>query len=497
MPNSTSFLREQVISNASSCRQKYSHHVSLFSTPTPPPMLYSPISRVLTLLTLVASAVASSTPGVAANQVLVVFDPKLVENPAEVAERFQFNKNYNVSTIAYTESDAEFFLGEEALYHHVVFLPSSKKLSGLKSIVNKHQLLEFFNKGGNVVAVSLDKYALPEEVRAFLGQTGIYPAPKAFVVDSHFDPVHVSSENVANQAIYPLLADVPYKGSAALLSNNPQLVPFISAPKLSFCADPREEVLTQEKTWTVGEQGFLAAGFQGLSNGRVAWFGSESLVTSDVLLWVFQERGVLKLQFVQHYKVLEPGNTNRTLYRVKDDVYYTVGVSEYADNKWVPYVPAEDDALQLSFKMLDPYQRLNLTLLGPGSSSEDGENDLSIFAVNFTLPDHHGMFTFELDYKRAGLSFLQDKRIVAVRHLANDEYRRSWEITNAWMYMSSAGLVVTAWVVFVALFMFVGPVKAGVTLKGNETRGKADKVEKIERVEKIEKVEKKEKTEKK
>ena len=100
-----------------------------------------------------------------------------------------------------------------------------------------------------------------------------------------------------------------------------------------------------------------------------------------------------------------------------------------------------------------------MTLLGPGSSTPDGPEDMSIFYVQFTIPDHHGMFTFELDYKRPGLSFLNDKRIVAVRHLANDEYKRSWEITNAWMYVASAGFVVIAWLVFVTIFLFIGDEK--------------------------------------
>lgn len=455
-------------------------------------MLYSPIGRVLTLLALVASAMALAALSEVVHQVLVVFDPKLIENPEEAVELFRLNENYNVSTVAYSESSAELFVGESALYHDIVFLPSTKKLPALKNIVNKHQLLDFFNKGGNVVAVSLAKHTLPEDVRAFLGQAGIYPAPKAYVVDSHFDPVQVGSANVANSVIYSHVAEnTAYDGTAALLANSPHVIPLVKAPKLSFCADPKDEVLTKDKTWTVGEQGFLAAAFQGLNNGRVAWFGLLDLVNQNVLLWVFQERGVLKVQFVQHYRTQEPGNTNRTLYRIKDEVYYTVGVSEYADGRWVPYVPASDDVLQLSFKMLDPYQRLNLTLLGPGSSTDNGPEDLSIFFVQFTLPDHHGMFTFELDYKRPGLSFLEDKRVVAVRHLANDEYRRSWEITNAWMYMSSAGLVVIVWVVFVAMFMFVGPAKTQ-----TEKSDKAERKEKTEKTEKKEKAEKKEKTQK-
>ena len=422
-------------------------------------MIFSPIGRVLPFLALLVSAWCLHSGVWNTTQVLVVLDPKLTENQEEAVSVFKLNEDYNVTTIEYSDSDAELFLGEDALYHHVVFLPSSKRAAAAKNIVNKHKLLDFFNKGGNIVAVSLATHTVPEEVRLFLAQAGIFPAPKGYAVASHFAPVEVDSGRVANSVVLPLLDPQTYKGTAALVSNSPLVFPLVKAPQLSFCASRKDEFLTEEKTWTVGEQGFLAAAFQGLNNGRGAWFGSESLLTRDALLWVFHERGVLKLQFVEHYRVLEPGLSNRTLYKVKDEVYYTVGVSEYVGGEWVPYVPNDDDALQLSFKMLDPYQRLNMTLLGPGSSTPDGPEDMSIFYVQFTIPDHHGMFTFELDYKRPGLSFLNDKRIVAVRHLANDEYKRSWEITNAWMYVASAGFVVIAWLVFVTIFLFIGDEK--------------------------------------
>jgi hypothetical protein len=60
-----------------------------------------------------------------------------------------------------------------------------------------------------------------------------------------------------------------------------------------------------------------------------------------------------------------------------------------------------------------------------------------------------------LDYQRAGLSYLLDKRIVTVRHLANDEYKRSWLIPNAWVYIASAGFVVVMWLVFVINFLYI------------------------------------------
>lgn len=209
----------------------------------------------------------------------------------------------------------------------------------------------------------------------------------------------------------------------------------------------------------LGQQGFLAVGFQGLNNARLTWVGSESLINDDLLKWTFQERNVLKLQFVQHYKNENPEYVDNKLYRIKDQVIYTIGVSEFANDKWIPYeIKGEDDTLQLAFKMLDPYQRVNLQPLGPGSSKEDGDltEDTYIYYANFTIPDQHGIFTFELDYKRSGLSYIVDKRVVTVRHLANDEYKRSWDIPNSWLYVASAALVVLGWFLFVVNFLYVG-----------------------------------------
>lgn len=426
----------------------------------------APIARLVAGLALLVSVLALHTVDWKKTQILVAYDPALAPTQEALSSLFQLDPGtYQLTFVDYADATAELFLGEDALYHHAVFLASAKKAVGAKDIVNKHKLLEFFNKGGNVLAVGLGENSVPEEVRLFLAQAGVHPAPKGFLVGDHFNrEVKIGADNVVPNRIVADVGPVDYVGAAALLSNSPYLIPLVKAPRLSYCASPKDSVLTPDRTWTTGDQGFLAVAFQGLNNARGAWVGSLDLLTPSLISWVFQESGVLKLQFVEHYKASEPGVTDRTLYRIKDDAYYTVGVSELKGGEWVPYVPAlEDDVLQLSFKMLDPYQRLNLTLLGPGASTENGKNDLNIFYTEFTLPDHHGMFTFEFDYKRLGLSFLEDKRIVTVRHLANDEFKRSWDITNSWMYVASAGAVVVAWFVFVANFLYLGnaPAKTG------------------------------------
>lgn len=424
-------------------------------------MQFAPIGRLLGAFALIVSVLALVPNDWLKKQVLIVHDPKIAPERDVLTTLFQVNEDYEVTFVEYSDVDQKLFLGDDAIYDDVVYLPSTKKVVGAKDLVRKHTVLEFFNKGGNVVAIGSDKYSFPDEVRSFLNEVGIFPAPKGFVVSSHFNKKNaLDASNLAGSPIYPEITPLNYEGTSALLSNSEFVFPLVKAPKLSYTASPKDKVMTGEKTWTVGEQGFLAAAFQGLNNARGVWLGSLDLVTDSLVEWVFQETGMLKLQFVEHYKADEPGTKDKTLYRIKDDVYYTIGVSEFQKGEWVPFVPSsEDNVIQLAFKMLDPYQRLNLTLLGPGASVENGKNDLSIFFVEFTLPDHHGMFTFELDYKREGLSFIEDKRIVAVRHLANDEFKRSWDISNSWLYVASASFVVVGWFFFVLNFLFLGTAK--------------------------------------
>lgn len=431
-------------------------------------MIISTIARLVAFMAILLSVAASAAKDWKRIQILVLYDPELVTETSSLNEYFQLSPDgYQITYTDYSDDKEEIFSNGEPMYDHIVYLPLVKPSSASKQLVNKHTLLDYFNAGGNVLAIGSSENSVPEEVRLFLNQAGIYPAPKGFLLDNHFSPGNViSGDHLVSKSIVSNIELINYQGTAALISNSELLVPIVRAPKLSFTSDHKDEVLTSDRTWTFGEQGYLAVAFQGLNNARGAWIGSMDLLSRDLLSWVFQAKGVLNLQFAHHYKKSEPGVTGRTLYRIKDDVYYTVGISEFQDGKWVPFTPKTDDqTVQLTFKMLDPYQRLNMTLLGPGSSEENGENDLNIFYVEFKLPDHHGMFTYELDYKREGLSFLEDKQIVTVRHLANDEFKRSWLITNAWMYITSAATVVGAWLLFVTLFLFLGETKRQVTVE--------------------------------
>ncbi|CAN3374372.1 hypothetical protein DIURU_000750 [Diutina rugosa] len=395
---------------------------------------------------LVAAASALET--------LVVYDSNYHDD-IESALPAQAFGDAELTYLDYSES--EFKLLPET-YDSVVLLPKAKAKNTAKTW-SAESLMAYTNQGGNLLVIGAADGVYPEGVRSYLNEIGIYPSPKKYHVYDYFSDdksalPHFTDANLVTPAIVSHVDVADYHGGAALLANNPLVVPLVRCSETSFCAQ-EDTPMSEDTTWTYGAQGFAAAALQALNNARTAWVGDISLVTEELVSWTFQQRNVLKLQFVNHINAAEPRDVNPQLYRVTNDAIYTVGISELKKGEWVPY--ESEDAVQMSFKMLDPYVRLNMSGLGPVASVE-GSDDLDAYAysVQFTIPDHHGMFTFELDHKVPGYSYLQDKRVVTVRHLANDEYQRSWEITNSWMYVGSSALVVAAWLLFVFNYIYVG-----------------------------------------
>ncbi|EER32453.1 hypothetical protein CTRG_04124 [Candida tropicalis MYA-3404] len=413
--------------------------------------------------------------------VLVLYDSELIHlndstSLSKPIDEFMnyLNDKFTVTISTYNNNEdeqgeeIELFYQDFPKFQHIVFFPSSKKAIKLKEVLNQHNLLRFLNEDGNILVVGGSIGVLPDGIRGFLNEVGIYPSPKNYKYFDHFNSnkngnVELIKENIINSRLISnedLLIGKEYDGNAALISNNEYVFPIVGSSSTGYTNKIGESSMDGETTWTFGEQGYLSVGFQALNNARLVWLGSSSLLNvPDLYKWCFQKQGKLKLQFVQHVKEIEPTKPNPQLYRIKDQAIYTIGVSELVDDKWVPFkVENDDDQLQLSFKMLDPYQRLNLRPLGEVSSNESDSTQLDTYAyyANFTIPDHHGMFTFELDYKRVGLSYLSDKRVVTVRHLANDEFKRSWDITNSWLYIASTTLVIIAWLMFVVSYIYVG-----------------------------------------
>lgn len=354
---------------------------------------------------------------------------------------------------ANSTEDVQLYEGEHRLYDNLVVLPVKGK--HINKLVSDKILLQFYNDGGDILSLT-SPAAVPDSIRLFLNQLGIFPSPKGYeLVDNVEGSLRLGSSEFRDPHIYDVKNGDSLSlstSSAALLDNREQIFPILAAPRTSYAR------ATGKGPWTVGSQGFLATGFQNLNNARVAWLGSVDFIkdefygengkfAQEVAKWVFQEKNVVKSFNSAHFHA-DGTSYDEVPYKIKDKVIYEVGFSEWNGEKWVPFIT---DDIQFELKMLDPYYRLTLK-----PSRQEGEAQYYTTG-EFNLPDHHGVFTFETDYKRDGYSFAVQRDVRPIRNLAHSEYARSWDISNAVVYLSSIFSVIFAWVIFIIFFITASP----------------------------------------
>jgi oligosaccharyltransferase complex subunit beta len=345
-------------------------------------------------------------------------------------------------------------LGERN-YDNVLVFPTKARALGPHLSASK--LMEFFEMGGSVLAVT-DPSSAPESIRDFADELDVHIAPRGYQVVDHFgkeallievdEAGFVGPEVIIGQFKEPL----HYKGVGAYLGNSPYVIPLLRAGETAYVYDSRDEDEAASRVWVAGTQVSLGAGVQSSSNARFVWTGSAALfddkttIGLDLVRWAFKETGVIRTNWAEHYLAATPDIKNEKLYKVSEDIVYNVALSQWNGSQWVPF---SGNDLQLEFVMLDPYYRVTLDKVAEDESE-------AVYGTKFKIPDQHGMFTFRFDYKRPGLSFVQESEIVTIRHVANDEWPRSWELTNSWVYVASAGSVVVAWLAFVIFYLYLG-----------------------------------------
>ncbi|VEU21125.1 DEKNAAC102085 [Brettanomyces naardenensis] len=432
--------------------------------------LVNVLSILLCLQSLVTASAASFSPYSLTNKTLILYDDSIEENFASSYSTFlelvQLNGlDYDLKAVS-PSLDVQLFDKLDArLFDNVIIFPA--KTRELARSISVTTLEKFSEKGGNLLIVSGNK-GTQTDVAAFLNQLGIFPSPKNYkfidyhsqgssdqsLVDLVEKPVFLNDKVVPDSI---KLDQISYKdGSVAILGNNEYLIPILKASDTSFTYDTDRGLISSESTWHSGSQGFLISGYQARNNARTLWIGSESVLDNEginqdladsLLKWTFQINGVIRSDFFTHFKADQEGKKvqDQGEYKIKDFCKFEIGISEWNGHSWEPYNSSD---VQLEFIMLDPYYRLTLPF--------EEVRDSAVYGTVFEIPDQHGMFTFKVDYKRSGLSFVEESTVVPVRHLANDEYPRSWEITNSWVYMASIGAVIVAWLLFVLFYIVSG-----------------------------------------
>lgn len=350
----------------------------------------------------------------------------------------------------------------ERTVDNIVIAPGKTKALG--STLRARDLLEFMGLGGNVIALTTPKHS-PAALRELAAQLGIEVSGRGIESRNAFEhkpyfplPDVFSTETAPNSAFEG--------GAVAKLGSNPYTLGLLQAPSSAFAFNAAKEdgegnLRPESDAFGAGGELYAAAALQSLEGARFVWIGTPDLLTGElgeqITGWAFQERGKLRIANASHSS-LRSGES-LLHYSVSEPLRYCAQVEQWIPelSAWVPFSP--EDA-QVEFSMLDPFYRLPLSTEG---------------CVEFLAPNQYGMFTFSLDYKRPGRTFLSNKQVVTVRHRANDEWDRSWTITNSWVYLSGVSTTVIGFVLFVFIYLFAPEMEVVKKVDSEKTKSKRRK----------------------
>jgi oligosaccharyltransferase complex subunit beta len=277
---------------------------------------------------------------------------------------------------------------------------------------------------------------------------------------------------------------IRYSGLAHTTTELPLLLPLLRAPATAFPIEKKdgpEAALVEGGPFVAGEQAKLVSGFQSRVNSRAVWSGSLDLFSDnfwteetsnaafieDMTKWLFAEKNVVKVLGSRHYKTHDVNKYEHEQYRVGDEVTYELIVTEFDSERGGWFAPSSIHDLQLEVTMLDPHLRIPLHL---STRFEDRSNSNRTYTASFKLPDRHGVFTFLVDHRRQGMSWLEERTQISITPLRHDEYKRF--IGGAMPYYLTVGSMVVAWLLFSATWLNLNQDEADTTKarKGNRVQ---------------------------
>ncbi|KAL2905608.1 Dolichyl-diphosphooligosaccharide--protein glycosyltransferase 48 kDa subunit [Bienertia sinuspersici] len=152
--------------------------------------------------------------------------------------------------------------------------------------------------------------------------------------------------------------------------------------------------------------------------------------------WILHERGHLKAVNIRHHRL---GETNEpSIYRINDDLEFSVEIYEWSGTRWEPYVA---DDVQVQFYMMSPYVLKTL------SNDKKG-----LYYTSFKVPDVYGVFQFKVEYQRLGYTSLSLSKQIPVRPFKHDEYERF--IPVAFPYYGGSFSTMAAFFIFSILYLY-------------------------------------------
>ncbi|KAL6542244.1 Dolichyl-diphosphooligosaccharide--protein glycosyltransferase 48 kDa subunit [Orobanche minor] len=306
----------------------------------------------------------------------------------------------------------------------ILFSPSAYRFGGSLDV---QEILNFVDSGHDLI-LAADSNA-SDLIRNIAAECGIDfdEDPSAMVIDhsgfavseTEGDHTLIASDSFIQSDVIlgsrKIEAPVLFKGIGHSLNpENSLVLKVLSASSSAYSANPTSELLSPPSL--TGTAISLVSVLQARNHARVMISGSldmfsnrlfkagvqksgslkkygksgnEQFVT-ELSKWIFHQRGHLKVGNLKHNKV---GETEEpSIYRINDDLEFSVEIFEWSGSSWVPYV-AND--VQLQFYMMSSYVLKTLST-----------NQKGLYYTSFKVPDVYGVFQFKVEYQSLGYTSL-------------------------------------------------------------------------------------------
>ncbi|KAM3213240.1 hypothetical protein ACQJBY_065941 [Aegilops geniculata] len=317
----------------------------------------------------------------------------------------------------------------------VLFAPSTPRFGGS---VDQNAVLEFIDAGHDMILAA--DHSASDLIRGIATECGVDfdEDPEAMVID------HINYASSEVEGDHTLIAGDDLIQSDVILGSKK-----IEAPVLfrgiGHAANPSNSLVLKARnnarvlisgSLDLFSNRFLKSGVQKAGSKMIHdKAGNEQFVT-ETSKWVFHERGHLKAVNVKHHKV---GETNEpSMYRINDDLEYSVEIYEWSGTSWKPYVA---DDVQIQFFMMSPYVLKNMST-----------DKTAVYSASFKVPDVYGVFQFKVEYQRLGYTGLSLAKQIPVRPYRHDEYERF--ITSAFPYYAASFSTMGAFFIFSVAYLY-------------------------------------------
>ncbi|MBA0667357.1 hypothetical protein Goklo_000457 [Gossypium klotzschianum] len=313
----------------------------------------------------------------------------------------------------------------------ILFCPSVERFGGSVDVA---AIINFVDSGHDlIIAADVNASDLIREVATECG-VDFDEDPSAMVIDhtgyavseTEGDHTLIASDDFIKSDVIigskKIEAPVLFQGIGHSLNPvNSLVLKVLSASPSAYSANPLSKLSTPPSL--TGSAISLVSVVQARNNARILITGSLSMFSNryeksgneqfltELSKWIFHERGHLKAVNVKHHKV---GETDEpALYRINDELEYSVEIYEWSGTSWEPYVT---DDVQVQFYMMSPYVLKTL------SNDKKG-----LYSASFKVPDVYGVFQFKVEYQKLGYTSLSLSKQVSYFVSHDSGYNFSFE----------------------------------------------------------------------